>query len=95
MRIRRIDSSPFRRTVFALRSAAKPLLTSRSLICPVRPWVIDPAWGYTDRIHQGIIAHEGSSGKPGDVELVESLVNSYIIKPSCLILLTVSCESRL
>jgi hypothetical protein len=41
----------------------------------------------------GIIAHEGSSGKPGDVELVESLVKTYVVRPSCLILLTVSCES--
>lgn len=43
----------------------------------------------------GIIAHEGSSGKPGDVELVESLIKTYVVRPSCLILLTVSCESEL
>jgi hypothetical protein len=43
--------------------------------------------------HSGVIAHEGSNGKSGDVALVESLVETYIIKPSCLILLTVTCES--
>jgi hypothetical protein len=42
----------------------------------------------------GIIATEGPSGRRGDVELVENLVNVYIEKPSCLILLTVSCESK-
>jgi hypothetical protein len=49
---------------------------------------------YSTSVLSGIIAHEGSSGRPGDVELVESLVKTYIVKPSCLILLTVSCESE-
>uniref|UniRef100_A0A0W0FU61 P-loop containing nucleoside triphosphate hydrolase protein n=1 Tax=Moniliophthora roreri TaxID=221103 RepID=A0A0W0FU61_MONRR len=34
-----------------------------------------------------------SDGNTGDIELVERMVESYIKKPSCIILLTVSCET--
>ena len=42
----------------------------------------------------GLIASV-SSGRGGnnDIALVESLVTAYIKKPSCIILLTVACES--
>ncbi|KAG1731844.1 P-loop containing nucleoside triphosphate hydrolase protein [Suillus paluster] len=41
----------------------------------------------------GLIASVGSSGKDGDIELVKGLVASYIKKASCVILLTVTCET--
>ncbi|KAG0692056.1 P-loop containing nucleoside triphosphate hydrolase protein [Suillus ampliporus] len=41
----------------------------------------------------GLIASVGSSGKDGDIDLVKGLVASYIKKPSCVILLTVTCET--
>lgn len=43
----------------------------------------------------GLIATVSSSGGGGvnDVDLVESLVTSYIKKPSCIILLTITCET--
>ncbi|KAJ3508089.1 hypothetical protein NLJ89_g5947 [Agrocybe chaxingu] len=43
----------------------------------------------------GLIASVGSNSKGGenDIALVKSLVTSYIKKPSCIILLTVSCET--
>ncbi|KAF5374338.1 hypothetical protein D9758_004674 [Tetrapyrgos nigripes] len=40
----------------------------------------------------GLIRSSGD-GNTGDVELVEKLVESYIKKPSCIILLAVSCET--
>jgi hypothetical protein len=43
----------------------------------------------------GLIASVGSTGKDRDIDLVKSLVSSFIKKPSCVILLTVACESRL
>jgi hypothetical protein len=43
----------------------------------------------------GLIASVGSTGKARDIDLVKSLVSSYIKKPSCVILLTVACESML
>lgn len=43
----------------------------------------------------GLIASVGSTGKDRDIDLVKALVTSYIQKPSCVILLTVACESRL
>ncbi|KAK0184517.1 P-loop containing nucleoside triphosphate hydrolase protein [Armillaria mellea] len=43
----------------------------------------------------GLIASVGSTGNEGDIKLVKTLVESYISKPSCLILLTVACESVL
>lgn len=42
----------------------------------------------------GLIASVGRGGDDRDIELVKSLVTSYIEKPSCVILLTVACESR-
>lgn len=41
----------------------------------------------------GIIATASGTSKTSDIELIRSLVTSYIKKPSCLILLTVACES--
>lgn len=41
----------------------------------------------------GLIASVGSTGKTGDIDLVKGLVTSYIEKPSCVILLTVTCET--
>ncbi|KAK0199336.1 P-loop containing nucleoside triphosphate hydrolase protein [Desarmillaria ectypa] len=41
----------------------------------------------------GLIASVGSTGNNGDIKLVKTLVESYISKPSCLILLTVACET--
>ena len=42
----------------------------------------------------GLIASVGGGGNERDIELVKSLVTSYIEKPSCVILLTIACESR-
>lgn len=42
----------------------------------------------------GLIASVGNGGKQSDISLVEGLITSYIQKPSCLILLTVTCESQ-
>ncbi|KAL6299310.1 P-loop containing nucleoside triphosphate hydrolase protein [Sparassis latifolia] len=41
----------------------------------------------------GLIATEGTGAMKGDIQLVKSLVASYIEKPSCIILLTVACET--
>lgn len=41
----------------------------------------------------GLIASVGSAGKTGDIDLVKGLVTSYIERPSCVILLTVTCET--
>ncbi|KAL0945228.1 hypothetical protein HGRIS_000741 [Hohenbuehelia grisea] len=41
----------------------------------------------------GLIASTGSAGKPGDIKLIEHLVTSYISKSTCVILLTVTCET--
>lgn len=42
----------------------------------------------------GLIASVGTGGNARDIELVKSLITAYIEKPSCVILLTVACESR-
>ena len=42
----------------------------------------------------GLIASVGASGKESDIALVKGLVTSYIEKESCIILLTVACESE-
>lgn len=42
----------------------------------------------------GLIASVGAGGNERDIELVKSLVLAYIEKPSCVILLTVACESQ-
>ncbi|PBK61230.1 hypothetical protein ARMSODRAFT_1089911 [Armillaria solidipes] len=41
----------------------------------------------------GLIASVSTGGNQNDIKLVESLVESYITKPSCVILLTVACET--
>ncbi|KAI6108833.1 P-loop containing nucleoside triphosphate hydrolase protein [Pisolithus croceorrhizus] len=41
----------------------------------------------------GLIASVGRAGDANDIDLVKNLVTSYIEKPSCLILLTVACET--
>ncbi|KAF9461844.1 P-loop containing nucleoside triphosphate hydrolase protein [Collybia nuda] len=41
----------------------------------------------------GLIASVGKGGNKNDIQLVESLATSYIRKPSCIILLTVACET--
>ncbi|KIK81251.1 hypothetical protein PAXRUDRAFT_832978 [Paxillus rubicundulus Ve08.2h10] len=41
----------------------------------------------------GLIASVGRAGDERDIELVKSLVTSYIKKDSCVILLTVACET--
>ncbi|KAI9456485.1 P-loop containing nucleoside triphosphate hydrolase protein [Boletus coccyginus] len=41
----------------------------------------------------GLIASVGRGSDDRDIELVKSLVTSYIEKPSCVILLTVACET--
>ncbi|KAG8705909.1 hypothetical protein FRC09_002697 [Ceratobasidium sp. 395] len=41
----------------------------------------------------GIIANVSDDRNIGDIQLVEKLVTSYISRPSCLILLTISCEN--
>lgn len=40
----------------------------------------------------GLIASVSQGGNVRDIQLVEELVNKYIKKPSCIILLTVTCE---
>ncbi|KAG9099501.1 hypothetical protein FRC06_005215 [Ceratobasidium sp. 370] len=41
----------------------------------------------------GLIANVSDDRNIGDIQLVEKLVTSYISRPSCLILLTITCES--
>ncbi|KAG6917243.1 hypothetical protein DXG01_003275 [Tephrocybe rancida] len=41
----------------------------------------------------GLIAGVGMTGNTGDIDLVKNLVASYIKLPSCIILLTVACET--
>ncbi|KAG5730381.1 Interferon-induced GTP-binding protein Mx [Termitomyces sp. T112] len=41
----------------------------------------------------GLIAGVGSGGNIGDIDLVKNLVATYIKRPSCIILLTVACET--
>lgn len=47
----------------------------------------------TERIKKGLIVSVGKNGNSSDIDLVKDLVTTYICKPSCLILLTVTCES--
>ena len=49
-----------------------------------------------DYFLSGLIASVSSGrGSSNDIALVESLVTAYIKKPSCIILLTVACESNI
>ncbi|KAF7304023.1 hypothetical protein MIND_00633500 [Mycena indigotica] len=41
----------------------------------------------------GLIASVGRDGNERDIEMVKALVTSYISKPSCVVLLTVACET--
>ncbi|CCM06033.1 uncharacterized protein FIBRA_08279 [Fibroporia radiculosa] len=41
----------------------------------------------------GLIASVGIGGNPGDIELVKNLVTQYIQRDSCIILLTIACET--
>ncbi|KAI9063947.1 hypothetical protein FKP32DRAFT_1603293 [Trametes sanguinea] len=41
----------------------------------------------------GLIASVGSAGDEGDIALVKQLVTSYVERPSCIILLTIACET--
>ncbi|KIL62474.1 hypothetical protein M378DRAFT_199179 [Amanita muscaria Koide BX008] len=41
----------------------------------------------------GLISSVGSGGSTDDIKLVENLVASYVKQPSCIILLTVACET--
>ena len=43
---------------------------------------------------KGLIVSVSQGGKSSDIKLVRDLVESYISRPSCLILLTVTCESE-
>ncbi|THH15705.1 hypothetical protein EUX98_g9424 [Antrodiella citrinella] len=43
----------------------------------------------------GLIVSVGKGGSESDIELVKNLVTRYIEKPSCIILLTVACETDL
>jgi len=45
-------------------------------------------------IPKGLIVSVGQGGNNSDIELVRDLVTTYISRPSCLILLTVTCESE-
>lgn len=44
-------------------------------------------------IYIGLIASVGTGGDGASIDLIRELVISYIAKPSCIILLTVACES--
>jgi hypothetical protein len=48
-------------------------------------------------LDKGLISSvsSGSKGGSDNISLIENLVSSYIKKPSCIILLTVACESEL
>ena len=45
-------------------------------------------------IRKGLIVSVGQGSSDSDIELVRDLVKTYISRPSCLILLTVTCESK-
>jgi len=42
----------------------------------------------------GLIANVGANGNKNDIDLIKSLATAYIKKASCIILLTVTCESK-
>ena len=52
-----------------------------------------PPLAYSRMHHEGLIASVTKDGKDSDVKLIEDLLVSYIDKPSCIVLLTVACES--
>ena len=59
------------------------------------PWCITvPSLLTFGFIRKGLIASVGQGGNESDIQLVRDLVTTYISRPSCLILLTVTCESK-
>jgi hypothetical protein len=83
---------PSPKTVFALRSVGVMWPTYPSLT-----YLVFDHYFLSNRhiltYYIGLIVSISSAGSEGDIELVKGLVESYISKPSCLILLTVACES--
>jgi hypothetical protein len=43
----------------------------------------------------GLIRNVGTSGNRENIQLIENLAASYISKPNCIILMTITCESVL
>jgi hypothetical protein len=50
-------------------------------------------WRYFSHFLRGLIASVGRDGDERDILLIESLARSFTVKSSCVILLTVACES--
>jgi hypothetical protein len=44
--------------------------------------------------YAGLIASVGRNGQESDIELIKSLAATYIQRESCIILLTIACESK-
>lgn len=47
-----------------------------------------------DTVRKGLIVSVSQGSNDSDIELVRDLVKTYVVRPSCLILLTVTCESK-
>ena len=61
---------------------------------PGMSYIFFSFFSYLIKNTSGLIASVSSArGSSNDIALVESLVTAYIKKPSCIILLTVACES--
>ena len=45
--------------------------------------------------HLGIIANVRDGGNQQDIKDVENIAKRYISRPNCLVLLVISCESKL
>jgi hypothetical protein len=43
----------------------------------------------------GLIRNVGTSGNPENIQLIENLAASYISRDNCIILMTITCESKL
>jgi hypothetical protein len=71
------------------------------LICPFVIYLVrilshPNSYAEISTMGAGLIASVSSDrGTDDDITLVKNLVTSYIKKPSCIILLTVACESEL
>jgi len=61
---------------------------------PGTPVSLSTLFGSTDCVRKGLIASVSQGGNTSDIDLVGDLVRTYVCKPSCLILLTVTCESK-
>ena len=46
-------------------------------------------------VFTGLIRNVGTSGNRDNIKLIEDLAASYISKKSCIILVTITCESML